>query len=255
MIPAVKNAGESFLSAVLDEPKRAIGGLLADKINSRRHRNLIVIAAQAKRNLAEAGVSPKEVPLSIIHPALEAASLEEDTNLQTVWANLLANVADPRQTNKVLPSFPIILKELTGRDVKFLDALYTITIKTIKRQKPFPPKIDKIKFREIELKDVYAKAGLSRQPRFHTRSMADWQKHAEELEADLNEFCLTLETVQRQEILHKVSEIQPVELQLLRYESAIKPQTIDIESNEWYVFTNLGFMFVGSCRKPEKIEI
>ena len=124
----LKKESDGFLKAVFGQPARALGGLLTDRINKRRHGNLIGITVEAKRRLAEAGVSPREVPLSIIHPALETASLEEEAGLQTVWANLLANAADPRQEGKVLPSFPAILKELTSRDVKFLDMLYETTL-------------------------------------------------------------------------------------------------------------------------------
>jgi hypothetical protein len=38
------------------------------KINARRHTNLVKITVEAKRHLDAAGVSPREVPLKIIHP-------------------------------------------------------------------------------------------------------------------------------------------------------------------------------------------
>jgi hypothetical protein len=80
---ALKKEADGFLKAVYGEPARALGGFFADKINKRRHANLIRITVEAKRKLAAAGVSPKEVPLTIIHPMLEAASLEEDADMQT----------------------------------------------------------------------------------------------------------------------------------------------------------------------------
>jgi hypothetical protein len=123
-IELLKKESDSFLGAVLGEPAKALGGVLADKINARRHRNLITITARAKRSLSDAGVSPKEVPLKIIHPALEAASLEDDLDLQGAWSNLLANAADPRKLVPVSAVFPIILKELSARDARFLNALY-----------------------------------------------------------------------------------------------------------------------------------
>lgn len=60
--------------------------------------------------------------MSIIHPALEAASLEEDFDLQEVWAHLLANAADPRAAApRVIPAYAAILGELTSPDFKFLN--------------------------------------------------------------------------------------------------------------------------------------
>ena len=100
----VKKEADSFLQATLGEPLKAVGGLLTDHINTRRYKNLIKAVANAKQQLSQAGVSPREVPLSIIHPTIEAASLVEDPDMQPAWANLLANAADPRQGSPVLPS-------------------------------------------------------------------------------------------------------------------------------------------------------
>src|ERR1039457_4378878 len=124
---ALKKESESFLNCVYGEPAKALGGLFADKINRRRHANLIKITVEAKRKLAEAGVSPNEVPLSIIHPALEAASLEDNPDLQAMWASLIANAADPRFDNAVEPSFVSILRELIPRQAIFLDSFYEFT--------------------------------------------------------------------------------------------------------------------------------
>src|SRR5438067_914766 len=118
-----KEEAKGFLKTVLRAPGEALGGLLADAINERRHANLIKIAGRAQERLSSASVSAKEVPLSIIHPAIEAASLEEDPDLQEIWANLLANAADPRAEQPMPPSFPTILRELSARDVKFLNAM------------------------------------------------------------------------------------------------------------------------------------
>jgi hypothetical protein len=107
-----KKDADSFLKATLVEPLKSVGSWLAEQVNARRHTNLIKIVAKAKQQLSQAGLSPQEVPLSIIHPAMEAASLAEDPDMQAVWANLLANASDPRLINRVLPSFPGILKEL-----------------------------------------------------------------------------------------------------------------------------------------------
>jgi len=124
---AAKKESESFLKAVLGEPANALGGLIGDWINQRRHANLINITVEAKRRLAKAGVSPKEVPLKIIHPAIEAASLEDEPDLQNLWANLLANAADPTSTLNISAIFPDILRQLSRVEARYLDRLYTST--------------------------------------------------------------------------------------------------------------------------------
>jgi hypothetical protein len=73
--------------------------------------------------LLNIGEKPREIPLNILHPALEAASLQEDTDLQEVWANFLANAGDPRQVTRVEPSFVAMLRNLSSREVRFLESL------------------------------------------------------------------------------------------------------------------------------------
>jgi hypothetical protein len=103
-----KKEAERFLATVLGEPAKSLGSLVALPLKKRLHRNLIKAAVEAKQLLANAGLSPQEVPLNIIHPAIQA------------------NAADPRQLNPVHLSFPVILKELTGSEVRFLDAVYAV---------------------------------------------------------------------------------------------------------------------------------
>jgi len=81
--------GLEFMGATLAEPVKGFTGLLlTDKINFRRWKNLVTIAVEARHLLAKAGLSPKEIPLKMIHPLLESASLEEEPDIQRVWANL-----------------------------------------------------------------------------------------------------------------------------------------------------------------------
>ncbi|HWE48899.1 MAG TPA: Abi-alpha family protein [Bryobacteraceae bacterium] len=121
-----KDQAERFLSNVLGEPATALGGLFVDKINIRRFRNLVNTVVEAKRLLAERGLTEKDVPLNIIHPALEAASLAEDHDLRTLWANLLANAADPRNSRQIEAAFVGVFKELSSRDGKFLGRLFQL---------------------------------------------------------------------------------------------------------------------------------
>jgi hypothetical protein len=66
-------------------------------------------------DLLDIGVQPAEVPVNILQPVLEGASLQDDPNLQSAWANLLANAADGRQMTRVEPSFVAMLRNLSSR--------------------------------------------------------------------------------------------------------------------------------------------
>jgi hypothetical protein len=58
-------------------------------------------------------VSGGVLPLKVIQPLIESASLEDDQELRTCWANVLANAVDPRRLKESSPRFSTILKELT----------------------------------------------------------------------------------------------------------------------------------------------
>jgi hypothetical protein len=103
---------ETFLQNTLKEPAAALGGLFSDKINARRFKNLANAVYEGKRLLLQLGLTEKEVPFKIIHPLLECASLEEEPDLRSAWANLLANAADPREKTPVGPMFAYILRDL-----------------------------------------------------------------------------------------------------------------------------------------------
>jgi hypothetical protein len=174
-----KKDGESFLACVLGEPLKEFGGLLKDRIAARRHRNLTKIAVAAKKQLEEHGLEPQEVPLKIIHPLLEASSLEEDNTLQGAWTNLLSDAA----SGKELPYLFLInaVRELSKKQALFFKVLYT---KLSMADKELPDGEAKRQgYRPFE--DIKAHASLS-----------DCYKEANGEETDMD-VTLALETFER----------------------------------------------------------
>jgi hypothetical protein len=243
----LKKEADSFLAAVLGEPARAFGGLLADKVNARRHANLIQITVEAKRKLDAAGVSPKEVPLKIIHPMLEAASLEEDPDLQARWANLLATAADPRRTNPLSPSFTAILKELTAREAHFLDSL-------LDPSNMNPRSSSTLDFTTDDLMDRYVKAGLARVSQLSNLTIAKVQEYGADLRFDLSDFAAVLNILTRNGILMESVKPEPIDIancaQLTRLEQV--PLLAAIRTTTSYYVTELGSRFVSACRPFQK---
>jgi hypothetical protein len=90
--------------------------------------NLVAVVARAKQKLKDKGVEPSEVPLKIIHPLLEASALEEEPDLQELWANLLAGAAS--RTMPFLPAYIDILRHLSTEEVRFL----TLMIQNLDKQ-------------------------------------------------------------------------------------------------------------------------
>lgn len=248
----LKKESESFLAATLGEPAKAFGGLLADRINARRHTNLINICVAAKRKLANARVSPREVPLKIIHPMIEAASLEDKVSLQDVWANLLANAADARQGDSVLPSFTDILKDLTAREVKFLESLVGNALQRMEGR--VHAAVAEVEFSRSDLKRVYCDTGLARaeKPIEEVTSDEEYWEHRSEYIADDNDCELAIQIVLRNRLLTE------------RYDARLKAKYTDgrlgrdvppgapVGDTVTYSFTYLGVAFLRACRDPSQ---
>src|ERR1700733_15638819 len=85
---------QDFIAAATGHPGESIGTILGNMANRRRH-NVESVVGKAHFILLNLGKMPREVPLNVLHPLLEGASLQEDDYLRDTWANLLANSADP----------------------------------------------------------------------------------------------------------------------------------------------------------------
>jgi hypothetical protein len=106
----------------------------ADLIRRYRFKSAVKTYALAKKMLDEAGIDPERVPLHILVPLIEKASLAEDPDesddpvaaeaMKERWAALLANAAAGSQSAEVLPSFPQILSELSPEEAAILDDIY-----------------------------------------------------------------------------------------------------------------------------------
>jgi len=117
------------LAPVGDLVKR-IAAPLADEVGeslalvARPYRIMLSVKMfqKTQRMLKEAGVTPHAVPPRLFLPILENASIQDDEDLHTRWAALLANAA--ASTKLVHPSYIEILKQLAPEDAALLDKLY-----------------------------------------------------------------------------------------------------------------------------------
>lgn len=121
--PTVQEANgliQKFLGPACDEA----GELLADKIRVFRLKNQVRTLKDAERILEKEGLSPKAVSLKTFAPLLEAAALEDDKDMASRWANLLATAADPRRIGDIEPSFIEVLKQLTPTQARIVEEIY-----------------------------------------------------------------------------------------------------------------------------------
>jgi len=77
---------------------------------------------QTQRMIQGAGINPNRVPLRLFLPILDHASVEDDEDMQSRWAALLANAAT--SPNSVHPSYIEVLRQLAPEDARLLDRFY-----------------------------------------------------------------------------------------------------------------------------------
>ncbi len=115
-----REARELFLR-LLGPVADAYGEKLADRINLLRSQNIERLITEVQRRLSEKKIAPTTVELTLLVPIVQYASLENDGDLATKWAGLLATAA---AGTPVHPIFPKVLAEITPPEARLLDTLY-----------------------------------------------------------------------------------------------------------------------------------
>ena len=85
-----------------------------------------MLATKTEERLRERGIettAPVAPKMGI--PLIENATLEDDDELHTLWANLLANAMDPNKAHEVKHTHVSILKEMEPLDVRILSQFAT----------------------------------------------------------------------------------------------------------------------------------
>jgi Abortive infection alpha len=117
----------TFLGKVFKEPLDQVSGIVSDRLKFFRWQRQVRMAEEAEKILKSRGTQEtRAVPPKLALPLIEAASLEEDDDLQNLWAKLLANAMDPNFKSELRYTYIDILKSLTPLDVKILMEFYGV---------------------------------------------------------------------------------------------------------------------------------
>jgi hypothetical protein len=220
-LDAAKKEGASFLRALYGEPTKELSLLFSDKISARRFHNLLKTVGKANQWYKETGISPKQVPLKILHPLLENCSLEEEETMQDRWAALLANAANPSLNMTILPGFLDALRQLNPHEAAFLDMLCSEPI----------PKHHVFSLARLDLQEI----------------MIAWESAAKGMSQDLLQ--LTFDNLARLGFFRigmELSSVQPGSISSLT-------QFTDLADAKWittYEFTDFGRQFLLACHAP-----
>jgi hypothetical protein len=111
-----------FISEFTREPLKAASGIIANKLNYIRWEQTINLMVKSRAHLKKMGFDspPHAVPMNFAIPLLEAASLEENDDLQALWAILLVNAATSSRANDRRRAYISILEQLTPLDAAIL---------------------------------------------------------------------------------------------------------------------------------------
>jgi len=243
----IKHA-EQFIAAAIGNPGEELGTILGTAFN-RRVKNLHEIGSKAHFTLLNIGVQPGPVPLKVIQPMIEGASLEEDPNLQDKWANLMANAADPRRKYDISPLFQTILRELSPRDAIFLDAINARWIK-----EAFIPE-NTWTFAEQDLVEAFQDAGLGRlePPVVNPGEKPERVNILEASYIEANEqYELSKDILVRTAILRLVPENEPLPAAAMGDVVPAGDHEIYVFTRTTYVYTGFGIRFMKACQPPPK---
>lgn len=113
-----------------------VAEMMRDSIRLYRYQRQLKLLQKAEAMIGKAGYTPESVSLKLLFPLLEGASLEENEDLHTMWAALLAHASHPGSVSMVLPSFTEILRVLTVDEARLLDAAYKFALSQLSPGKP-----------------------------------------------------------------------------------------------------------------------
>lgn len=101
-------------------------GLVSDRLAYLRLKQAFSLRDKVREELLKRGVKqPKEVFPKVLIPLLENATLEENEELHSRYALLLANAQDPKYRGEIKRSYVSILGELEPIDLLILDSAFT----------------------------------------------------------------------------------------------------------------------------------
>jgi hypothetical protein len=227
---------------------------IRDEVRVYRYARQLKLLEKAERMANEAGFTPKAVPIKLLFPLLEGASLEEDDGLHDLWAGLLANASHDVTANLVRPSFIELLKMMTPDVATLLDAAYEEALKSIrpKRKAPsselgimledsvasaFPDELDKLRAitsaklgRYQDLFRLFKESGCAALPS-DTVVLSDAPRELLQQDgADRHRFSIAMDELRRMQMW----DARPGQ-----------------NSGESYYLTALAAQFVTVCRRPK----
>lgn len=284
-IDLVKN----FLDKLIIPAVEETGLLLRDKVTYWKFKNQVRMLNKAKSYCEKNNISPKTISLKVLCPLLDYSALEEDENLQDKWAILLANMVDSEQNieNHV---FPYTLSQISSNEFELLDNVFkdrmsrkvkfAKEIEVFKTEKPKLISALSSKIAEVEKQIEKAKADKKS---YYDSPIWDLTKEKRKLEREIKsmnykeshlKYRMNKLEVVPEDSLEEFEISNLMRLGLIKYvqrpfansqtlEIPYDPDEehhgyltvdleVDVESEEEYVLSELGELFIEACSEKKK---
>ena len=207
-----------IVKAMLGPATAEFAERLRDDVRLYRYGRQLECLKKAEQMATDAGFTPKAVPIKILFPLLEGVSLEEDENLHTMWAALLANAASP-DTAKVRAGFIAILRQMEPDEAALLNLIAQTKTSTFGRSG----------LTDFQLGGEYESFGFSR-----------------------NKLGECLDALEAARLVHKAAMQYPVHYDTLLANRQYEPRPPSVMDEEGpYFITERGSAFAQACHPPQ----
>ena len=115
-----------FFARFIGGPIEQASDIVEDKLRYLRWERQVRLMKRAEEFLEQQGLQAptRSVPMKVAIPILEAASMEENDELQDIWARLLVNAADADSGADVTRSFVTVLQDFGPLEAQLLQAVH-----------------------------------------------------------------------------------------------------------------------------------
>ena len=147
--------GEKLAKSLFGSSVNELAGSFTDSLRLRRFKNQIDILEKAEKHIKERGLNPKNIDLKILAPLVNFISLEENPELQEIWAKLITNIVTIEGRTLLKQNSLDIISKISNEEVKILNYIYEEFL--IRREEKFKkwqksPRLSKMKTKIEEFK-------------------------------------------------------------------------------------------------------
>lgn len=116
----------AFVARFISGPLEQGMGIVHDKLSYMRWERQLRLMVRVEEVMRELGMEAptRPVPIKVAIPLLQAASLEDDNELQDLWVKLLVNAADADRNVEVRRAFVSILQDFGSMEARIMRVIY-----------------------------------------------------------------------------------------------------------------------------------